>query len=236
MCPTISCIIRCVCLACVRSSVRTVSHTTRSWLAVSRGSVALLHSQLCLCFTHSHVYVSLTIMFMFLVGMSLLLWVCGGAASNSFLCKECGSSLSSFDNITDIIADDSEGVFRSEFIPEKYQVFYDHFPEIVPLALFVDCVDQSGEDRLVLLRQHRRKERDYSSGEEALSALLGLHVSVRSMSAVQDEDRLSLLSRAERLRAHSSSLCERNLMHSGPDGFESSLCARLLSLYALLGC
>ena len=64
----------------------------------------------------------------------LCLWIGCSAELNDFLCRECGSPLSSLDVLGDEVAEDSEGQFREESIPEKYNVRYDHFPEIVRFA------------------------------------------------------------------------------------------------------
>ena len=48
-------------------------------------------------------------------------------------CAE-SAALPSLDVLGDEVAEDSEGQFREESIPEKYNVRYDHFPEIVRFA------------------------------------------------------------------------------------------------------
>ena len=63
--------------------------------------------------------------------VTLCLWIVYGAELNDFLCRECGSPLSSLDTLRDEVAEDSEGQFLDNSIPEKYNVKYDHFPEIV---------------------------------------------------------------------------------------------------------
>lgn len=79
----------------------------------------------CVCFTIPMVLLHLLI---------LCLWIGCSAELNDFLCRECGSPLSSLDVLGDEVAEDSEGQFREESIPEKYNVRYDHFPEIVRFA------------------------------------------------------------------------------------------------------
>ena len=83
---------------------------------------------------------ALTAVFVSLIPMCLLhllvlcLWIGCSAEVNDFLCRECGSPLSSLDTLRDETAEDSEGQFRDKSIPEKYNVRYDHFPEIVRFA------------------------------------------------------------------------------------------------------